>query len=294
MDKKLPGDNCTINRSPLRYIGSKWRLIQKHRLWEFFPVGLGHLKQIRDGKIMINKYSTYIEVFCGSCVMFFNLDPPPLQSIINDIDSDIFNFWNVIKEKYDDFTNELKYTWNGDEWLEKYKQKKDAISRAIVFYIENRKGNFIKGTPVQFYKDFTLWKERMDKAHLRIWNKDYKEVMEIINKPKGKNRGSGNSEMEYVVYQDPPYFGTECVYKNGSFLKEDHEILSKMNHESKHWIFLSYNDCPEVRELYKDWYMLEMDNYYKLTEEIRKELFLSNRPLVRRDTIKNGVQQKVI
>ena len=176
--------------------------------------------------------------------------------------------------------------------MDLYASKKDDVSKAILFYMQNRRGHFIKGAPVQFYKDFTFWKERMDTAQLHVWNKYYKDALVVFDKPKGKNRGSGISEMDFILYQDPPYFGTECVYKNGSFLTKDHDILARINQSSKNHVFLSYNDCPEVRELYKGWYMLEMETYYKMTNEIKKELFLSNMPLVRRT--KAPTQSKVI
>jgi len=275
-------------------MGSKIRLIQKYKLWEFFPEGMGHHKVIHNGVLVRSIYSSYIEPFAGSIVMFFNLDPVPFKCIVNDIDEEIFNFWNVVKENCEDLMKELEYVWNGDSWLKKLDQKGDDVSRAIAFYIRNRRGLFFQGTPDHFYKDFRFWKERMDKSQICILNLDYKKVFEIINKPKGKNRGSGSSELDYIVYEDPPYHGSECIYKTGSFLNEDHEILAKINHRIKHHVFLSYNDCKEIRELYSDWFMIELDNYSKFTEKNRKELFISNRPLVRRSVLNQGIQKKVI
>ena len=278
---KLAGDNNTITRSPLRFIGSKLMLIQKYRLCEFFPQTCGHHAVVENGKINRHEYSAYVEVFCGSAVLFFNLDPAPRYAILNDINKDIYNFWHVIRYNCDQFMKELEYTWNGDDWVDEYSTRNDDVAKAIVFYINNRRGEFIKGSPTKFYKDFSPWKKKLDDSYTRIWPYDYKKALNIINAPKNKNRGSGSSMLIYIVYEDPPYYGTECVYEHGSFTLKDHYILSKMNHESTSMIFLSYNDCPQVRELYKDWHILELEMFNKRKEETRKELFLSNRPLVR-------------
>lgn len=279
---KEKGNTVTINRSPLRWIGSKSRLIQKNQLWEYFPARIGHSFELRQNGVSYSMYSIYLELFAGSSVMFFNLSPPPLVAVINDINDELYNFWNVIKNNFEELQKQIAYTWNGDSWLEEFEGKTDPVSRAIAFYIRNRRGSFIQGNPAEFYKDFTFWKQRMDKARLAIWHKDYKEVMAIIDRPRGKNRGSGHSEWVYVIYQDPPYYGTESVYRDIKFTFNDHDNLAKLNHASRHWIILTYNDCPQVRELYKDWYLIELQNYYKMKNEYRCELLLSNRPLVRR------------
>lgn len=50
-------------------------------------------------------------------------------------------------------------------------------------------------------------------------------------------------------YCDPPYYDSEYVYKGG-FAKDNHQRLHDVLVNVKGKWLLSYNDCPEIRELY--------------------------------------------
>ena len=53
------------------------------------------------------------------------------------------------------------------------------------------------------------------------------------------------------VYCDPPYYTSEYVY-DVAFQKEDHVRLSETLKTMQGKFLLSYNDCPQIRALYKD------------------------------------------
>lgn len=94
---------------------------------------------------------------------------------------------------------------------------------------------------------------------------------------------SGN---DVFIFLDPPYFSNKksCLYgKNGDIhIGFDHlrlfETLSKSHHK---WL-LTYDDCEEVRELYKDFNIKEwslqygMNNYKQEKAKKGRELFISN------------------
>ena len=52
-------------------------------------------------------------------------------------------------------------------------------------------------------------------------------------------------------YCDPPYMGTERYYQH-PFAPADHERLARVLHGIKGRYLVSYNDCAEVRSLYRD------------------------------------------
>ena len=54
-----------------------------------------------------------------------------------------------------------------------------------------------------------------------------------------------------LFYCDPPYFETEKYYR-ARFQESDHKRLADALHSIKGRFRLSYNDCPQVRELYAD------------------------------------------
>jgi DNA adenine methylase len=70
-------------KKPFRYIGGKSNLVPK--LLELIP-----------------SHETYVEVFCGSCALLFAKSPFISQlEVLNDFDSDIVNFYRVLRNKKD-------------------------------------------------------------------------------------------------------------------------------------------------------------------------------------------------
>lgn len=61
-----------------------------------------------------------------------------------------------------------------------------------------------------------------------------------------------------IFYLDPPYYKTEDYYEDVDFKRSDHERLCGVLLKIKGKFLLSYNDCPEIRELYsKEGIMIE-------------------------------------
>ena len=58
-----------------------------------------------------------------------------------------------------------------------------------------------------------------------------------------------------LIYCDPPYFDAESLYAV-DFPKEKHEELHWILSQCKGYIVVSYNDCPFIRSLYGDFFIL--------------------------------------
>lgn len=71
----------------------------------------------------------------------------------------------------------------------------------------------------------------------------------IENKDFEKLISQQDSEVSFF-YCDPPYFATESYYENVGFTKSDHERLKNSLKNISGKFLVSYNDCPEIRELY--------------------------------------------
>ena len=80
-----------------------------------------------------------------------------------------------------------------------------------------------------------------------------------------------------LIYLDPPYYvkGNE-LYQFG-FTNEDHERLMLSLKKTNHLWLLSYDDCPEIRNLYS-WAKIEDLNvkYSIAGSTTKKELLISN------------------
>ena len=94
--------------------------------------------------------------------------------------------------------------------------------------------------PHDMWKNFPLI--RAAHARLRntiIENKDFEKLIGQYDRPIS------------FFYCDPPYYNTEDYYDGGGFGKDDHERLANTLCNIQGKFLLSYNDCPEIRELYQ-------------------------------------------
>ena len=71
-----------------------------------------------------------------------------------------------------------------------------------------------------------------------IENKDFEKLIQQYDRP------------ESFFYCDPPYYNTEDYYEDVGFTRKDHERLADALCSMQGKFLLSYNDCPEIRELY--------------------------------------------
>lgn len=83
------------------------------------------------------------------------------------------------------------------------------------------------------------------------------------------------------IYVDPPYFGIEKLYKD-SFYNNHHFMLNNLLNKIKNnkIIVISYNDHPQIRELYKDWKIVDIKFTYQsgksLVKNKKNEILITN------------------
>ena len=79
-------------------------------------------------------------------------------------------------------------------------------------------------------------------------------------------------------YCDPPYYEAEKYYV-GSFTEDDHRRLHDVLRKAKGFVMVSYNDCPFIRELYRDFYIFSFERQDSLSQKKGKkygELIMTN------------------
>jgi DNA adenine methylase len=98
-------------------------------------------------------------------------------------------------------------------------------------------------------------------------NKSYNQIIVRYNKP------------HVFLYLDSPYYGKEEVYEK-VFNQENHEELAVLLGGFKGSFMLSYNDCKEVRELYKGFKIEEITcNYFAMGKKngtVGRKLIINN------------------
>ena len=84
------------------------------------------------------RYTAYIEPFCGSCVVLLNKPKTPVE-VVNDRDKEIWNLFNVIKTKPQEFKDFFKYMLNSRYQFYLYRGNKDPeplsdVQREVRFF----------------------------------------------------------------------------------------------------------------------------------------------------------------
>ncbi len=89
------------------------------------------------------------------------------------------------------------------------------------------------------------------------------------------------------IYLDPPYFDSEYVYDSG-FDWEQHVLMRDILAAAKGKWLVSQADCPQIRELYKGYDMLEFQRVHSMAQRAKPgsqfgELLIGNYDLLERE-----------
>lgn len=268
---RYPGGKSKLRNAIIQYI---------HKAYELFP---GY---------------EYSEPFFGAGGVFFNIQNLNTTNIcLNDLDYDVACIWNSIRLDHVKLCSfianfcpnvDIFYKFKND--LLNYRSsdifdtalKKIALHQMSYSGLGTKAGGPIGGNgQTSKYSVSCRWNsetlvKNVKKTH-EIFNKfNFRsnsilslDFAEIINK-------SNNT----FLYLDPPYYiKGEALYKH-AFSIEDHARLQKLLLSTKQPWILSYDDCPEIKELYKDNKFIELNvNYSINTSRNKKELLIFSKNL---------------
>ena len=190
----------------LRRLGNKSKIASK--ILEYFP-----------------EHKCYVEPFFGAGGMFFN-KPKAQYNIMNDLDNDVFNLYQVITHHKDKFESEFENTPIHSELLDHWKQNQetDLIRKAIRFlHLSNftllGKGNTLKLVPYNNAKEILT--QNIDLTYnklknVQFTNFDFRKFIKSISFNPDRPMEVQNT----FIYCDPPYQGTTNNYSN-SFNESD-------------------------------------------------------------------------
>jgi DNA adenine methylase len=263
--------------SPLRYPGGKSKA----------------LRQIHPH---VPEYAELREPFVGGGSVFISLKQkdPEAQYWINDLNRDLYLFWHFAQVDLDALVEAVKEIKrdrvDGRALFNGYKDGWDELTdfeRAVRFFVLNRitfSGTIDSGgySEQSFKGRFTdssierLSNLRFILDNVKITNTDYEDVMHAHGE-------------EVFIFLDPPYFSTSksrLYGKKGDLHQAfDHQRFADNVRRCPHKWLMTYDDCPEVRELFSFANVLPwslqygMNNYKQGSAGIGDELFIANFPL---------------
>jgi len=228
------------------------------------------LPEIR--KYIPEKFTIYYEPFVGGGAVLFDIQPK--RAVINDVNFELMNLYEVIRDNVDLLIEDLKKHKNEKEYFyeireldrdkEKYSQltKVERASRLLYLnktcynglYRVNQAGQF--NTPFGNYKNPNIINEKVIRAVSDYfnWADITFKCCDFEESVKGIGKGA-------FVYFDPPYDPVSesanfTEYSKDGFTKEDQIRLKKLcdRLNDKGIKFLLSNSATEfIIDLYKDY-----------------------------------------
>lgn len=233
----------TINKTPLKWAGSKARIMNELR--QYLPAG-----------------QRLVEPFGGACSVMMNTDYP--KYLIADVNPDLINTLEMMAVASTELIDRAGGMFDYDNVADIYYSHRmdfnttasDPLHRAAIFLYLNRHGynglcrynqhgHF--NVPFGNYKKPYFPEAEIDafakKAqHATFICASYEETLDMVT--------TGD-----VIYCDPPYDGTFSSYHASRFSEDDqYRLASILEHlaDKGFPIIASNSDTPLVRSLYRD------------------------------------------
>ncbi len=218
----------------------------------------------------------YVEVFGGAGWVLFGKDSHASLEVFNDANSELINLYRCVKYHPEALQKELDGLLMSRElFFDAIHQNAGLtdIQRAARFftaikesYGSDRKSFGLRPKNLQKAVDFlSLASGRL--AKVVIEHQDFEQILKTYDSPKT------------LFYLDPPYYSTEKYYPD-RFLAADHLRLKEALAKISGRFLLSYNDCKEIRDLYRGYEILKVDRANNLKNKEQgnryQELLIKN------------------
>ena len=248
------------NKSPLRYPGGKTRACKK-------------LDAILVEHFDLKKFNNILSPFFGGGSFEFHLQNKyNLKIIANDKFKPLYNFWKTCKINKDELCRKL-YEKIGLVEKGDFQKFRDEIMtesmytcQGFKYFIINRcsfsgatlSGGFSKeSSKKRFTKSSVDRVKKLDLSSFEINNLDFEEFL------------NSHPETDNLVFLDPPYYlnkKSKLYGKNGDMHENfDHVKLFKCLEKKQNWL-MTYNNCPYIKTLYKDFKIIETNWTYGMNK----------------------------
>lgn len=240
------------------------------------------------------EFREYREPFIGGGSVFIKTKQlrPDAKYWVNDLYYDLYCFWDETKNNVNALT-EMIHTWKR-QYESRGKELHSflcgnlpgfsELERAAAFFILNRitfsgtslSGGYSQAAFEQRFTETSIRRIEEISSLLRdteVTNLDYSELMDAPGE-------------DVFIFLDPPYFTAtkSALYgRNGELHKGfDHERFAQTARRCRHKWMITYDDCPYIRNLYKDFEIIPfglvygMKNVSRDAEMKGKEVLILN------------------
>jgi DNA adenine methylase len=268
----------TANLSPLRYPGGKTRAckIIENVILQHFD---------------ITSFDTIISPFFGGGSFEFYMQNKYRVALkVNDKFMPLYNFWKQVKINKDILCEGLRdiKSVSKEQFIAYRKTIMDLqdniLQQAIQYFVINRcsfsgstlSGGFSEEASRKRFTQSSINKiEALDFTNIEIYNEDFYDFINTYIPALTEAQPSKS-----LLFLDPPYYleSKSKLYGNNGDLHEgfNHNLLFELLNSKKNWV-LTYNNCEYIRNLYKDYTILDVNWSYGMnTTKASSEIIIIN------------------
>lgn len=211
-------------------------------------------------------HNVYAEPFVGMGGIFFRRTQKPKCEAINDINNELVNMFRMVERFPDYLVDMLKFKICSRAEFKRMLATPPLLltelERAVRFLYLQKTAFGGKVRSQAFGVDLSRVRfnskrliPQIQALHERLSNV-YIECLPYAEFIKRYNR------VDTLFYLDPPYWNCENDYGKGTFCKADFDELAKLLKGIKGKFILSINDVPEIRQIFKAFYIKEVQTTY--------------------------------
>jgi DNA adenine methylase len=277
-ESKKPEPKRNPNQAKLDFESTVVDYIKKRKVTQTVSNYIGWV----GGKARISKqlismmpaHNEYCEVFFGGGSVFFT-KPKAESNFVNDLNSNLVNMYEVMRDEGDEFWKFAPYLLYSkemfDKAVEKYGSedwdKLDKVRRAVFYYFiirtsfNNQLKNFTRDQSFSIYDEYYKTLKIGEKLQgVCIDNLVFEKFI--------RKRIDTNPKRKKLFYLDPPYVVAEGKgYYEYLFSDYQHSSLAHLcdsiNKEG-HYFMLSYEDSQIIRDLYRAYDQKHMEWAYSM------------------------------
>ena len=242
------GAAASTSRSPLRYPGGKSRAVKHIR--PYIPPDIDQL----------------CSPFLGGASVELSYAADGIAVHGSDAFEPLINFWRFAQSDAARLAERVRHHHpllksHFYNLQKSYRNLSDPLEQAAVFFVLNRSsfsGTTLSGGMSPGHPRFTPTAitrlERFANHRLQVDHLDYREA--LARHP------------DTFLYLDPPYANGQRLYGHRGDMHDniDHRELAEALYRRSGWV-LSYNDCPEIRALYRGYRIVEPGWTYGMSGE---------------------------
>lgn len=197
-------------------------------------------------------HNCWVEAFCGSAALTLRKTPAPIE-VINDIDSEIVNLFEQLRDNHEALCNKIELTPYAEQELINARIKTNGLNnleRARRFLVQSMMAiNGVFGEERGGFSYSDSYSRNGHDARVNRWNNLPDRLKHVVSRLKSiriENRDARKLLKKYLnrpatlVYLDPPYLGDRTNgYSKDANDEAFHKELLELSNNAKCMIFIS-------------------------------------------------------